>query len=382
MKGKLLMDENIKEIELLKKEIDELSYDIYVDSYPMSLSELISLYKENDINLKAEYQRVFKWTPEQKTKFIESLLLGLPIPPIFLYQGEDALWEVVDGIQRLSTIFEFVGILKDLNNEVKPELILTSAPKLTYLEGLKFSNFPKDLERTFRKCKLDLIIISKKSKKDIKLEVFRRLNGFGTKLNSQELRNALALLIDSSLFTFLDTMSNNKTFLSCLPLKDTEIEDKKHYEYFIRFLTLYEQDTLAEIKRKGISKAIIDDLFDQVIENIADQNKFNRYNAQMTFIETFDLLYSTFGENVFKKYDHKKEKFQGPIRESIFEAIIPGVSKNIDYYKKHKNILTEKILNMHLDDSLFKKATSKNPKAIDRMSRLLNISIKYFEPNE
>ncbi|CEN31007.1 hypothetical protein DUF262 [[Clostridium] sordellii] len=375
---------NIEEIELLKKQIDDLSYDIYVDSYPMSLSELISFYKDNDINLKADYQRVFKWSNEQKTKFIESLLLGLPIPPIFLYQDDKALWEVVDGIQRLSTVFEFVGILKDSNDEVLPPLTLTSAPKLTHLETLKFSDFPVELQRTFKKCKLDLIIISKKGKKDIKLEVFRRLNGFGTKLNNQELRNALSLLLDPNLFKFIEKMSNNELFLNCFPFKGDEKKDKKHYEYFIRYITLYEINTLKNFKNlvPSYSKATIDDLFDKVIESIANNSEFNLFDTQLNFIKTFSLLSETLGGNAFKKYNHDRDKFSGKISESIFEAIVPGVSKYIEYYSHDHDLLIQKIKNLHLPNSQYKTIMAPNPRAVDRMSKLLNLSLEYFNPHE
>lgn len=366
--------------ELLRKQIDELGYDIYVDSYPMSLGELNSLYKDGDINLKADYQRVFKWSDIQKTRLIESFLLGLPIPPIFLYQDENALWEVVDGIQRLSTVFEFFGNLKKPDGEYEEELTLVSAPKLTYLEGLKYSDFSDELKRSFKKCKLDLIIISKKSKKDIKLEVFRRLNGFGTTLNKQELRNALTLLLNPSLFEFIEKMTENKTFLKCFPFNKNEIKDKKQYEYFVRYLTLYENKTLASYKIDKSST--IDDLFDKVIENIANGKSFNLYDVEINFIKTFELLYSTIGEDVFKKYSHDNNRFQGRISESIFEMIIPGVSRNVEYYMNNPKMLEEKIKNISLKDSLYTKALSTNPKAIDRMKRLYKASLEYFESYE
>lgn len=373
---------NTNQVDLLKKQINDLSYDIYVDAYPMSLGELQSLYNDGDINLKAEYQRVFKWTPEQRTKFIESILLELPIPPIFLYQDESALWEVVDGIQRLSTIFEFLGCLKNEQNELVPGLQLSSAPKLTHLEGLHFSDFPDDLKRAFKKSKLDLIIISKKSKKDIKLEVFRRLNGFGTTLNRQELRNALALLLKPELFKFIDTLSNHEDFLACLPLKDTELNDKKHYEYFIRFLTVIEKNTLFEFIQKNRSAGLLDDLFDKVIENISNNQNFDEHNVQINFIKTFNLLHTVVGKNVFKKFNHTNQKHQGKLSESIFEMIVPGVYKYHTYYVNHKDELIEKIQNISLDNSLYLETMSPNPRAVDRMKQLVGCSEDYFAPNK
>lgn len=369
-------------IDLLKKQIDEQKYDIYVDSYPMSLIELINLYKEKDINLKADYQRVFKWTTDQKTKFIESLFLGLPIPSIFLYQDENALWEVVDGIQRLSTIFEFTGVLRKGNNtdETFMPLKLTEAPKLSYLEGLTYDDFSKELQREFKKFKLQLIIISKKSDQDVKLEVFRRLNGFGTKLNNQELRNALTLLLSNEYFNFIERLSNYQQFLGCFNFNDDQLRDKKHWEYIVRYLTLREEIILRDFSTKGDPK--IDDLFDKSIIEIIKSNKFNLYKEEVIFKKVFNLLFEILGNNAFKKYYAKDGKFKNQIRESIFEVIIPGLSINIDYYIKHKNLLEIKVKELYVNDSKFEKCLAPNPKAIDRMKKLLQISKEHFSINE
>lgn len=102
---------------MLDQEIKDKSKEIFTDSYAMSVGEIASMYKEKELQLQPDYQRFFRWSNSQKTKFIESLLLGIPIPPIFVYQKEDGVWTVIDGLQRLSTIFQFMNILKlDLNN--------------------------------------------------------------------------------------------------------------------------------------------------------------------------------------------------------------------------------------------------------------------------
>ena len=96
----------------LQDEIIFKKKDISTDGYPMSIGELINLYKDGELDIHPEFQRFFRWTPTQRTKLIESILLGIPIPSIFVSQRKDGVWDVVDGLQRLSTIFEFIGILK------------------------------------------------------------------------------------------------------------------------------------------------------------------------------------------------------------------------------------------------------------------------------
>src|SRR5437764_14911019 len=99
----------------------------------MSIGELMSLYKDEELDIHPEFQRFFRWSLKQKSRLIESLLLGIPIPQIFVAQRADGVWDVVDGLQRLSTIFEFAGILLDEEKKKLPPLTLEST---TYLPSL------------------------------------------------------------------------------------------------------------------------------------------------------------------------------------------------------------------------------------------------------
>ena len=102
----------------LETEIVKASQDIKKDGYDMSVGELLNLYSDNELIIDPEFQRFFRWDITRKTRFVESLLLGIPIPPIFVFQNEAGVWELIDGLQRLSTIFEFVGILKDPDKKI------------------------------------------------------------------------------------------------------------------------------------------------------------------------------------------------------------------------------------------------------------------------
>ena len=94
----------------LQDEINARASKIYRESYQMSIGELINLYRDGEMDIHPEFQRVFRWSEYQKTKLIESIMLNIPIPSIFVSQNEDGVWDVIDGVQRLSTIFQFVGI--------------------------------------------------------------------------------------------------------------------------------------------------------------------------------------------------------------------------------------------------------------------------------
>ncbi len=98
----------------LQDEIQVASAKINTDAYAMSIGEVVNLYRDKELIIRPAFQRLFRWSTYQKSRLVESVLLGIPIPSIFVSQREDGVWEVVDGLQRLSTILEFIGELRDL----------------------------------------------------------------------------------------------------------------------------------------------------------------------------------------------------------------------------------------------------------------------------
>ncbi|HEV3200590.1 MAG TPA: DUF262 domain-containing protein, partial [Bryobacteraceae bacterium] len=110
----------------LQEEIDKTRAEIRTDGYSVSIGEWISIYEKAELDIHPEFQRFFRWSTRQKSRLIESILLGIPVPQIFVAQRPDGVWDVVDGLQRLSTIYQFVGILKDEDGKVQDPLTLES----------------------------------------------------------------------------------------------------------------------------------------------------------------------------------------------------------------------------------------------------------------
>lgn len=182
----------------LQEEIDQKITEIKSDSYSMSIGELVNLYKDKEIEIHPEFQRFFRWTNLQKTKLIESILLGIPIPPIFVAQRTDGIWDVVDGVQRLSTIFQFIGILIDEDGKLLEPLVLEKTKYLPSLQGKKwddsesYQNSLTSAQRLFiKRAKLDIKILFKESDEKTKYELFQRLNTGGSTLSDQEIRNCI-----------------------------------------------------------------------------------------------------------------------------------------------------------------------------------------------
>jgi len=96
---------------MLEKEIEDAKRLVKTDAYQMSVGELVNMYRDGELIINPDFQRLFRWEIGQKSKLIESLLLGIPIPSIFVFEKEDAKWELIDGLQRVSTLLEFMGVL-------------------------------------------------------------------------------------------------------------------------------------------------------------------------------------------------------------------------------------------------------------------------------
>jgi len=154
------------------------------------LRDLVS--KGEVLNLRPEYQRRLRWSNTQKSRLIESLLLNIPIPPVFLYENDGARYEVMDGQQRLNAIKEFQ----------EGEFYLTGLEVLSPLNGLRYSKAPPRIKRALDRASISAIVLLLESDSerspdneftitDVRRFVFDRLNTGGTKLNAQEIRNAI-----------------------------------------------------------------------------------------------------------------------------------------------------------------------------------------------
>ncbi len=105
---------------MLTEEIVKAQRLVRTDAYQMSVGEIVTMYDNSEIIIDPEFQRLFRWDISQKSKLIESLLLGIPLPSIFVFEKGNGSWELIDGLQRVSTILEFMGKLRSPNGGLEP----------------------------------------------------------------------------------------------------------------------------------------------------------------------------------------------------------------------------------------------------------------------
>ncbi|MGD1939779.1 MAG: DUF262 domain-containing protein [Leptolyngbyaceae cyanobacterium] len=196
-------------------EVNEKRREIRTDDYAMSISEWASLYENKEIDIHPEFQRFYRWDIAQKTNLIESILLGIPIPPIFVSQRKDGIWDVVDGLQRLSTIYQFMGILKDENSNNIAPLTLTGTKYLPSLEGMKWNDpddkensLGQDLRLIIKRSKISVSIVLKESDETAKYDLFQRLNTGGSALSPQEVRNCILVMLNKNFYAWLKRLAD------------------------------------------------------------------------------------------------------------------------------------------------------------------------------
>ena len=194
----------------LNQEIRSRRAEIFSDGYPVSIGELINMYEDKELNIRPQFQRYFRWTDGQKSRLVESLLLGIPIPSIFVSQREDGVWDVIDGLQRLSTIFQLVGILRNEKGKRVKRLRLTRTKYLPSLNGKVWKgsteeddDIGRENQLIIKRSKIDVKIILRESSEASKYELFQRLNTGGSQLSDQEMRNVIVITVSQQFYEWL-----------------------------------------------------------------------------------------------------------------------------------------------------------------------------------
>ena len=161
----------------LEKAIIKIRNSLSSDRVDMSFGELINMYTNGELVIDPEFQRLFRWDISQRTRFVESLLLGIPIPSIFVAEDNDGRWEIVDGLQRISTILSFFGLLKD---QKKNGWVLEKGSIVEELDGFGISDIPLKFQLNLKRSSCRVEVIKWDNDYDMRFELFNRFHTGGT----------------------------------------------------------------------------------------------------------------------------------------------------------------------------------------------------------
>jgi uncharacterized protein with ParB-like and HNH nuclease domain len=315
--------------ELLDKEINIARNGLSTDRLDMSFGEIISMYERNEIIINPDFQRLFRWDNERQTRFIESLLLGIPIPPIFvaeISQGDDSgKWELVDGLQRISTVLSFFGKLRNLPE--KNNWVLSEGGLVKALDSYSFNSLPLKYQLNIRRAVCRIEIIKWNSKIDMRYELFKRINSSGELITDQELRNCIFRPQSTSFNKFLKDLAEIPSFKELTSPTEKQIEQLYLQELVLRFFALYEIAKSDRPAKDKIKENISSYMTSYMQEVIKDEG-FDYEEGKKLFIGLVDLL-SPIGKNLFKGTNNT-----GPFSTSIYDIVMVGIALNFNHYKE------------------------------------------------
>lgn len=310
----------------LQEEVETARQQVITDGFGMSFGELISLYIDDELIIDPVFQRLFRWDIHRKTKFIESLILGIPIPPVFVYQDSDGIWELVDGLQHVSTVLQFLGDLHDENDDNLGELVLNGTKFLPSLDGKRWAESAEGdgigttLQREIKRARVRVEILKLGSAATAKFELLQRLNTGGARLTEQEVRSSIAVSLNRDFYDWMVQLSGDANYNATTRLTDKALESQKGLELVLRFL--------AFRNIPYVSGLDVHEYLDDALLNIASDTAFNMQNEGRIFIQTFDYINAALGALAFQRWN--ANAFLGMFLMSVFEVLAIGVSLNLD----------------------------------------------------
>ena len=209
------------------------------DTFDIQLQELLRMLEDGQVSVAPAYQRQFRWDNGRCSELIESLMLGIPVPNLFMATNDDNTWETVDGVQRLSAIVKFAGSDElRARLDLGPALVLDGLKKLSSFNGLTFSRLPESLVRHVRTRPLRVVTLNDKSDKIIRFDLFERLNTGGISLTNQEIRDCV---FQGRFADLLDELAQNEDFLTVVRLSKSRQADGTPEECVLRFFAFLER---------------------------------------------------------------------------------------------------------------------------------------------
>ena len=289
------------------------------------------------LNLRPEYQRRLRWSTPQKSKLIESLLLNIPIPPVFLYETEAARYEVMDGQQRLNAVREFIA----------GDFALSSLQVLRPLNGLRYSKCPPRIKRTLDRASLSAIVLLLESETDrptsgrltltdIRRFIFDRLNTGGTKLNSQEIRNALnpgpfnKMLIELTRFRLFTEVFDIPPYTEANPNEYYENPSRQKNSLYASMGDCQLVLRYFALKDEGNIRGSMKSMLDRAMEVKITDQQAEAWKQEYT--DRFTFIYDLFDHHPFRL--PPDEKGRARVSAAIYDASMVAINNRWDSRKE------------------------------------------------
>ena len=347
-------DEDIEGIDEFKVPFDPGA--ISIESRTVALDTVLRRLQNKTIRLAPPFQRKSVWDKERKSKLIESMMLKIPLPMFYISSDKSDNWDVVDGLQRLTTIQEFIlgNYDKDKEKFDGKGFKLSNLEFWSKLNGETYESLPGKIFNNIAETELRFTIINPNTPEEVKRNIFKRINTGGMPLTSQEIRHALYQGISTKL---LEKLVSNKYFI--LAVNDIDDSRMAARELILRFLSFYLRgyqsyttsnmdkfisDTMRVINHiEDISINKLQQEFPLESENFVHNVFLKSKNKNVSKIEDdFEIAmnrsYTLFEEHTFRKSFPGKRKT--PINKTLFE-VFGNLLLELSHLE-YKNLLANK----------------------------------------
>ena len=335
----------------------ELEYNVvHTHAMNISLQELKNSVDANDIITDPDYQRKYVYDDKRASCLVESILIGIPIPVIYLAEEDEGVYSVIDGQQRITS---FVRYLKN-------EFPLTGLKRLCSLNGLYFKQLDKGIQRRLNYQTLSTVCIEKDSQ-NLKYEIFSRLNLGSVKLRDQEVRNCI---YRGKFNDMLKEIANSNTYLPTL-----FHDSNTRYSYEERILRFF---TLRSMDPKGTFKLMMNDYMETHCND--DDDVLKRYKNQYNSL--IELVKTVLGEDAFFAASDQRKKFNGAVYDSIMIPFSLFPKKDIIKHSDEIRIAVQKLKSENKDyqDCVFA-GTNSRKRIHSRVNAVMSILSEIIQPN-
>ena len=274
---------------------------IKVRTIPIVVELLVSRIKHREIDLSPDFQRLRGvWENSRKSRLIESLLLRIPIPVFYVAEDENENWAVVDGLQRISTIYDFIT----------GKFELTDLEYLTRFNGRLFTQLPRPMQRRINETQFVINVIEQGTPEEVMFNIFSRINTGGLRLNGQEIRHALH---KGPVREFLRKLANTDEFVKATAgsVKKRRMADR---ECALRFLAFYIDPW------ENYSSNDLDGFLGRAMKTINGMSHESMHELRAAFQRSMKAAYELFDDDAFRKRYDENDGRRRPISKALFEA--------------------------------------------------------------
>lgn len=305
----------------IEEAIDSKISGVRTEALDLSFGEIVNLYSSEELIIQPEYQRLFRWSNDQRSRLIESILLELPIPQIFVIENSNGVIELIDGLQRVSSVIQFIEPAA-LGLDA---LRLSGCDLIQELNGKVFGDLSLKLRLRLKRSSVRTIVIKRQNESTLRYEMFKRLNTGGANLSPQEIRNCTSRMLGSDgaqFYSFLQTCAASADFRTCTtPLPESAREEKGDEELVLRFFALK--------NGRDIYRGSVRDWLDTYMEGVLlGQRIFDYSTEKSTFTDLFAELNRTLSEGAFVRY--RGSEPAGALAPAYFEAVTMASLKQIN----------------------------------------------------